>query len=74
MLGAQVAGAHPGVQERARTNATSVERLSELPVAEAAKLVRHLDPGQLRTALRRERDGKGRKTLIQRLEAELGKR
>jgi hypothetical protein len=66
--------ANTGPAKRARRNATSAEQLSELPVAEAAKLVRSLDTGQLRTALRRERDGKGRKTLIQRLESELGRR
>ncbi|SCL61813.1 hypothetical protein GA0070606_3508 [Micromonospora citrea] len=60
--------------KRARRDATSVARLSELPVAEATKLVRGLDTGQLRAALRRERDGKGRKTLIQRLESELDRR
>ncbi|MER5336533.1 hypothetical protein [Micromonospora sp. NPDC002717] len=59
---------------RARRNATSVGRLSELPVAEAAKLVRGLDTGQLKAALRNERDNKGRKTLIQRLESELDRR
>ncbi|MFF3869974.1 DUF5872 domain-containing protein [Micromonospora sp. NPDC020750] len=63
-----------GPAKRARRNATSAERLSELPVAEAAKLVRDLDTGQLKTALRHERDGKGRKTLIQRLESALARR
>ncbi|MER7417976.1 DUF5872 domain-containing protein [Micromonospora peucetia] len=66
--------ANTGPASRARRNATSAERLSELPVAEAAKLVRDLDTGQLKAALRRERDGKARKTLIQRLESELDRR
>ncbi|MGQ5264683.1 DUF5872 domain-containing protein [Micromonospora sp. ZYX-F-536] len=60
--------------KRARKDATTAERLSELPVAEAAKLVRGLDTRQLKAALRTERDGKARKTLIQRLEAELDRR
>lgn len=63
-----------GSAKQARRDATTVGRLSELPVAEAAKLVRGLDTGQLKTALRREREGKARKTLIQRLEAEIGRR
>ncbi|WP_433388506.1 DUF5872 domain-containing protein [Micromonospora sp. KLBMP9576] len=66
--------ANTGPAKRARRNATSAERLSELPVAEAAKLVGGLDTGQLRTALRQERDGKARKTLIQRLESTLARR
>ncbi|MEU4780813.1 DUF5872 domain-containing protein [Micromonospora sp. NPDC023633] len=66
--------ANTGPAKRARRNATSAERLAELPVAEAAKLVRDLDKGQLKAALRRERDGKARKTLIQRLESELSRR
>lgn len=63
-----------GPARRARRDATSVGRLTEMPVAEAAKLVRGLDTGQLRTALRREREGKARKTLIQRMESELDRR
>ncbi|MGC4791428.1 DUF5872 domain-containing protein [Micromonospora sp. DT178] len=66
--------ANTGPAKRARRNATTAERLSELPVAEAAKLVRDLDKGQLKSALRRERDGKSRKTLIKRLESELTRR
>ncbi|MEU9510322.1 DUF5872 domain-containing protein [Micromonospora sp. NPDC048170] len=66
--------ANTGPASRARRNATSAERLAELPVAEAAKLARDLDKGQLKTALRRERDGKARKTLIRRLESELDRR
>ena len=66
--------ANTGPAKRARRNATSAEQLSELPVAEAAKLVRDLDKGQLKSALRRERDGKSRKTLITRLEKELTRR
>ena len=60
--------------KRARKKATSAGRLSELPVSEAAKLVRGLDTPQLKAALADERDGKGRKTLIQRLQAELDRR
>lgn len=63
-----------GPAKRARRNASAAGRLSELPVAEATKRVRHLDTGQLKDELRRERDGKGRKTLLQRLEAELARR
>ncbi|MEU6078007.1 hypothetical protein [Micromonospora sp. NPDC047074] len=66
--------ANTGPAKRARRNVTAAEQLSELPVAEAAKLVRGLDTGQLKTALRRERDGKARKTLLQRLESELRRR
>ncbi|MFK3983829.1 DUF5872 domain-containing protein [Micromonospora sp. NPDC050397] len=66
--------ANTGPAKRARTNATSVDRLSELPVAEATKLVPHLDTRQLESALRRERDGKARKTLLQRLESEVARR
>ncbi|GAB3938533.1 DUF5872 domain-containing protein [Micromonospora vulcania] len=67
--------ANTGPAKRARKDATSNRgRLSEMSVAEATKLVRGLDTRQLRDALRRERDGKGRKTLIQRLEAELNRR
>ncbi|MEU5903236.1 DUF5872 domain-containing protein [Micromonospora sp. NPDC047527] len=63
-----------GPAKRARKDATTAGRMSEMSVAEAAKLVRGLDTRQLRTALRNERDGKGRKTLIQRLQAELDRR
>ncbi|WP_229402670.1 DUF5872 domain-containing protein [Micromonospora okii] len=66
--------ANTGPASRARRDATSAQRLSELPVAEAVKLVRGLDDRQLRAALRRERDGKARKTLLRRLEAELDRR
>ncbi|TDB73958.1 DUF5872 domain-containing protein [Micromonospora sp. KC721] len=66
--------ANTGPASRARRDATSVGRLSELPVAEAVTLVRDLDAGQLRAALRREHAGKGRKTLIRRLESELRRR
>ncbi|MFC0503974.1 hypothetical protein [Micromonospora costi] len=71
--GAQRVG-NTGPARRARRSATSVGRLSELTVAEAAKLVRGLDTGQLRTALQRERAGKARKTLLQRMESELARR
>ncbi|RKN38687.1 DUF5872 domain-containing protein [Micromonospora endolithica] len=66
--------ANTGPAKRARRTATSATQLSDLPVSEATKLVRTLGTSQLRTALRRERDGKARKTLIQRLESELGRR
>ncbi|MFF5180754.1 DUF5872 domain-containing protein [Micromonospora sp. NPDC000316] len=66
--------ANTGPAKRARKDATTAGRMSEMSVAEAAKLVRGLDTRQLRTALRNERDGKGRKTLIQRLQAELDRR
>ncbi|MCM0677238.1 DUF5872 domain-containing protein [Micromonospora phytophila] len=71
--GAQrVANTEPA--KRARKEATSAARLSELTVPEAARLVRGLDTGQLKAALQYERDGKARKTLIQRLESELNRR
>ncbi|MEH1018013.1 DUF5872 domain-containing protein, partial [Micromonospora sp. CPCC 206060] len=61
--------ANTGPASRARREAALPEQLTDLPVAEAGKLVRGLDTRQLRTALRRERGGKARKTLIQRLES-----
>ncbi|WP_089154302.1 DUF5872 domain-containing protein [Micromonospora sp. NBS 11-29] len=63
-----------GPAKRARRDATAAQRVDELPVAEAVKLVRGLDKRQLDAALRRERGGKARKTLIGRLESELGRR
>ena len=66
--------ANTGPAKQARRAATSAGQLSDLPVAEAVKLVRGLDTRQLRAALRRERDGKGRRTLLQRLESELARR
>ncbi|MEW2382743.1 DUF5872 domain-containing protein [Micromonospora sp. NPDC047707] len=63
-----------GPAKRARRNATSAGRLSELTVAEASKLVHGLDTRQLKAALERERGGKARKTLIQRLQSELNRR
>ncbi|MFI7078895.1 DUF5872 domain-containing protein [Micromonospora sp. NPDC049903] len=54
--------------------ATSAERLTELTVPEASRLVPGLDKNQLRAALRRERGGKARKTLLQRLQSELDRR
>lgn len=65
--------ANTGPARRARRNAAAVP-LTELPVAEAARHVRHLDTGQLRAALNAERAGKGRKTLIQRLQSALDRR
>lgn len=69
--------ANPAPANRARrdvTSETSVELLSELTVAEAADLARRFDTRQLRAALRRERGGRARKTLIRRLQAELDRR
>lgn len=66
--------ANTGPASRARREATAAERLSDLTVAEAGRLARGLDRGQLRTALRVERAGKARKTLIQRLQKELDRR
>ncbi|PGH44426.1 hypothetical protein COO58_08285 [Micromonospora sp. WMMA1996] len=63
-----------GPAKRARRDATAAEQVNELPVAEAVRLVRGLDTRQLNAALRRERGGKARKTLIGRLESELGRR
>ncbi|MEU1842716.1 DUF5872 domain-containing protein [Micromonospora sediminicola] len=63
-----------GPAKRARRDATAAEQVNELPVAEAVKLVRGLDTRQLNAALRRERGGRARKTLIGRLESELGRR
>ncbi|MEU5527869.1 DUF5872 domain-containing protein [Micromonospora chersina] len=63
-----------GPAKRARREASAAGPLSDLPVTEAVKLVRGLDTRQLRSALRRERDGKARKTLLQRMEAELSRR
>ncbi len=54
--------------------ARNAGRIDELPVAQARKLVGDLDKRQLATALKRERDGKARKTLIAHLEAEIGRR
>ncbi|MGN9892502.1 DUF5872 domain-containing protein [Micromonospora sp. L31] len=59
---------------RARRKATSVDRLSEVTVAEAAGLVRGLDTDELKAALKQERAGKNRKTLVQRLQSELKRR
>jgi hypothetical protein len=58
----------------AAKDARTVGRLDELPVSKALKLIGDLDKRQLSAALKRERDGKGRKTLISRLESELSRR
>jgi hypothetical protein len=58
----------------AAKGARAIGRLDELPVSKALKLISALDKRQLSTALKRERDGKGRKTLISRLESELSRR
>ncbi|MEH0981405.1 DUF5872 domain-containing protein [Micromonospora sp. CPCC 205556] len=63
-----------GPAKRARRDVTTAEQLSEMPVAQAVKLVRDLDTNQLKAALRRERGDKARKTLLQRLESELHRR
>ncbi|MGC4892397.1 hypothetical protein [Micromonospora sp. DT31] len=63
-----------GPAKRARREATAAEELSGLPVRQAVTLVRGLDTRQLDEALRRERRGRARKTLIGRLESELGRR
>ena len=60
--------------KKARRDVTAAEQISELTVAEAVKRVPGLDTRQLRAVLRRERGGKGRKTLVQRLERELERR
>ncbi|MBE1487767.1 hypothetical protein [Plantactinospora soyae] len=62
--------ANTGPAKRARRDSTTVP-LTEMPVAEATRHVRGLNANQLKAALRAERAGKGRKTLIQRLEAAL---
>ncbi|NJP31848.1 DUF5872 domain-containing protein [Micromonospora thermarum] len=59
---------------RARRDTTLVERLLDMRVADAAKRLRGLDTGQLKDALRREREGRSRKTLVQRMQAELDRR
>jgi hypothetical protein len=66
--------ANTGPAKKARRDATTAGRISEMSVAEASKVVRGLDTRQLRTALRNEHAGKDRKTLVQRLEAELNRR
>jgi hypothetical protein len=63
-----------GPAKRARRDATAAERLSEMSVAEAVKLIGDLDVDQLKAALRRERAGKDRRTLAARLESELRRR
>ncbi|MFC0004864.1 hypothetical protein [Micromonospora siamensis] len=66
--------ANTGPASRARRDAAAAVSLTELPVSEATRHVRDLDTTQLKAALRAERDGKGRKTLIQRLQSELDRR
>jgi hypothetical protein len=66
--------ANTGPAKRARRNATTADRITEMSVSDAVKLVRGLDTRQLRTALRNERASKDRKTLVQRLESELNRR
>ncbi|WP_204036880.1 DUF5872 domain-containing protein [Micromonospora qiuiae] len=65
--------ANTGPARRARRNAAAAP-LTELPVAEAARHIRDLDTAQLEAALRAEHAGKGRKTLIQRLQSALDRR
>ncbi|TQJ23281.1 hypothetical protein FBZ33_3547 [Micromonospora sp. A202] len=52
--------ANTGPAKRARRDATTAGRMTEMSVAEAAKLVRGLDTRQLKTALRNERASKDR--------------
>lgn len=59
---------------KAAKGARTIGRLDELTVGEAVKLARDLDTRQLKKALEHEREGKARKTLIARLEAELSRR
>lgn len=66
--------ANTGPARRARRSATAVDGLLDLRVADAAKRLRGLDTRELEEALRRERDGRSRKTLIQRLQSELARR
>ncbi|MGK5741202.1 hypothetical protein [Micromonospora sp. URMC 103] len=66
--------ANTGPAKRARSDTTAVERLLDMRVPDAVKQLPHMDTGQLKAALRRERDGKGRKTLVQRMETELDRR
>ena len=65
--------ANTGPARRARRNAVAAP-LTEMPVAEAARHVHDLDTDQLRAALRAERAGKDRRTLIRRLQSELDRR
>ncbi|MFI9643236.1 hypothetical protein ACIG87_24830 [Micromonospora sp. NPDC051925] len=66
--------ANTGPARRARRAAVSAGSLTDLPVSEAIRHVRDLDTRRLRATLRAEREGKGRKTLIRRLESELDRR
>jgi len=66
--------ANTGPARRSRRDTTSVDRLLDLRVPDAAKRLNSLDTRQLRSALRRERAGKSRKTLVRRIEAELARR
>jgi hypothetical protein len=58
----------------AAKDARSAGKLDELPVSKAVRLIGDLEKRQLSAALKRERAGKGRKTLIAKLEAELSRR
>lgn len=58
----------------AAKKARSTARLDEMPAADARKLAGSLDKRQLTSALKRERNGKDRKTVVERLEKELAKR
>ena len=71
---ASTAGKQHVSNTKAAKAARTVGRLDEMSVSEAAQLVGQLDKRQLTSALKRERDGKARKTLIKRLESELSKR
>ena len=54
---------------KAAKGARAVGRLDEMSVGEASKVIGDLDKRQLTAALKRERDGKARKTLIARIES-----
>jgi hypothetical protein len=58
----------------AAKGARTVGRLDGMSVGEASKVIGDLDKRQLTAALKRERDGKARKTLIARIESELNRR
>ncbi len=66
--------ANTGPARRTRRDTTSIDRLLNLRVADAAKRLTDLDTRELRSALRRERSGKCRKTLVRRMQAKLARR
>jgi hypothetical protein len=58
----------------AARDARTAGRLDELSVTKALKLIGDLNKRQLMAVLKRERDGRARKTLIARLESEISRR